>query len=244
MTAAAVQAEAPTLRWQVVAEYPHIASDFTQGLVWSEGRLFESDGQYGASRISEKKLATGKVLKAVAQPPAEFGEGLALVGGALWQLTWREGVIHRYDLHLKPTGGFCIGAEMWGAASDGDALVLSDGSSNLYWAQPAPFEVLRRVTVRDGDAPIAKLNELEMIEGSIYANIWLTDRIARIDPSTGVVTGWLDLSALKVKAGITPQQEAQGAVLNGIAYRPETKTLLVTGKWWPKLYEIKLLPTP
>ncbi len=241
LTLPAARAAAPLLRWTLVAQYPHSTSDFTQGLVWQQGRLFESEGQYGASRISEKKLATGKVLRTTRQSPREFGEGLALLNGALWQLTWREGVINRYNLQLKPTGGFCIGAELWGAASDGKALILSDGSSNLYWAQPAPFAVTRQVTVRDGDTAIERLNELEWVDGAVFANIWLSDRIARIDPTTGAVTGWLDLSALKQQAGISRQREAEGAVLNGIAYRPETGTLLVTGKWWPKLFEIRLL---
>ncbi len=240
-TVSAARAKAPLLSWTLVAEYPHSAGDFTQGLVWHQGRLFESDGQYGASRVTEKVLSTGKVRRATAQSTSQFGEGLALLDGALWQLTWREGVINRYDLQLKPSGGFCIGAELWGAASDGKQLILSDGSSNLYWTQLAPFVVTRQVTVRDGDTPVERLNELEWVNGAVFANIWLTDRIARIDPVTGAVTGWLDLAALKQQAGISRQREAEGAVLNGIAYRPETGTLLITGKWWPKLFEIRLL---
>ncbi len=234
---------APTLRWKIVAEYPHDASSFTQGLLWHEGRLFESDGQYGASQVAEKELATGKKLNATAIPANEFGEGLALHSGSLWQLTWREGVLHRYDLALNPTGGLRYGGEGWGLTSDGSALIVSNGSSTLIWVDPAGPSVLRKVEVLDGNTAITKLNELEWVDGVVYANVWMTDRIARIDPATGKVTGWLDMAELKKKAGITPEREAEGAVLNGIAYRADNQHLLITGKWWPKIYEIQLLPT-
>ena len=236
------QAAAPTLRWKIVAEYPHDASGFTQGLVWHEGRLFVSDGQYGASQVSEKNLQTGETLKATALSPREFGEGLALHEGALWQLTWREGLLHRYDLSLKPSGGLRYGGEGWGITSDGQALIISNGSSTLSWIDPSGPSLLRTLPVRDGDTAIERLNELEWIKGAVFANVWMTDRIARIDPLTGKVTGWLDLSPLKRRAGITAQQEAEGAVLNGIAWRADNKHLLVTGKYWPKIYELKLLP--
>lgn len=242
LLATAAHAEAPTLRWKIVAEYPRDAAGFTQGLAWHEGRLFESNGHYGASHVAEKKLATGETLRSTPLPATEFGEGLTLLGGALWQLTWREGLLHRYDLALKPTGGLRYSGEGWGLASDGRALILSDGTSVLTWLDPAGPSLLRRVDVQDGGRSIARLNELEWAQGAIYANVWLTDRVARIDPANGKVTGWLDLSALKQKAGITPQREAEGAVLNGIAYRSDNQHLLVTGKWWPKIYEIKLLP--
>lgn len=235
---------APTLGWTLVAEHPRAPDDFTQGLVWSEGRLFESAGHYGASRVVEKRLADGRVRRATAQPAREFGEGLARVGDLLWQFTWREGVVNAYDLQLRRRHGYCIGPEVWGAASDGASLVLSNGSSTLVWAEPAPFNVTKRLSVTDDGTPVDRLNELEWIDGVVYANVWMTDRIARIDTTTGAVTGWLDLAPLKALAAITAPREAQGAVLNGIAWRPETGTLLVTGKWWPKVFEIKLLPTP
>lgn len=234
-------AATPTLRWVLVAEYPHDASGFTQGLVWHEGRLFESDGQYGASQVAEKVLATGQTVQATTIPANEFGEGLALHAGSLWQLTWREGVLHRYDLSLNPTGMLRYGGEGWGLTSDGKALIVSNGSPTLTWIDPEGPSVLRKVEVRDGESPIAKLNELEWVDGVIYANVWMTDRIARIDAASGQVTGWLELAPLKKKAGITPEREAEGAVLNGIAWRSDNKHLLITGKWWPKIYEIKLL---
>lgn len=241
-TATNAEVQAPTLRWKIVAEYPHDTAGFTQGFVWHEGRLFESDGQYGASQVAEKKLATGETLRATALPSSEFGEGLTLHQGALWQLTWREGVLHRYDLDLKRSGGLRYGGEGWGITSDGAALIISNGSPTLTWVDPAGPKVLRKIEVRDGEQPVSQLNELEWVEGALYANVWTTDRIARIDPATGRVTGWLDLTPLKHRAGISAQQQAAGAVLNGIAYRADKGHLLVTGKWWPKIYEIKLLP--
>lgn len=236
-------ATAPALRWTLVAEYPHDARGFTQGLVWHEGRLFESDGQYGSSQVAEKKLATGATLKATPLARSEFGEGLAVHAGALWQLTWREGLMHRYDLALNRTGGLRYGGEGWGVTSDGQALIVSNGSATLSWIDPEGPRVLRTVDVREGARQIDRLNELEWIDGAVYANVWMTDRIARIDPASGRVTGWLDLAALKAKAGVSAEDESvRGAVLNGIAWRSDKKTLLVTGKYWPKLYEIKLLP--
>lgn len=242
LVATAAHAEAPTLRWKIVAEYPHDAGGFTQGLVWHEGRLFESDGQYGDSQVAEKKLQTGETIKSTPLPVEQFGEGLALHADALWQLTWREGVMHRYDLDLKPTGGLRYGGEGWGLTSDGSALIVSNGSATLTWVDPDGPSVLRKLEVKDGGTAIARLNELEWVEGALYANVWMSDRIARIDPASGLVTGWLDLARLKQKAGITAADEARGAVLNGIAWRADRKHLLVTGKYWPTLYEIKLLP--
>lgn len=238
---ASASSSAPTLRWKIVAEYPHDATGFTQGLLWHEGRLFVSDGQYGASQVAEKNLATGATIKATPLPANQFGEGLALLGKALWQLTWREGIAHRYDLSLKPTGALRYGGEGWGLASDGEALIVSNGSATLTWVDPDGPTVLRKLAVRDGDTPVPRLNELEWVTGAIYANVWMSDRIARIDATTGRVTGWLDLGALKQKAGITAADEARGAVLNGIAWRADKKHLLVTGKYWPKIYEIKLI---
>lgn len=245
LAAGSAQAEAPLMRWKIVKEYPHDSVGFTQGLVWSDGRLFESDGQYGQSRVAEKRLKDGAVLASTANPASEFGEGLALLGDSLWQLTWREGVLHRYNLKLEVVGALHYGGEGWGLASDGHALILSNGSATLSWIDPFVPMVIRSLDVRDGDTPVTRLNELEWVGGligeGVYANVWLTDRIARIDPASGQVLNWLDFSSLKAKAGITPEQEAHGAVLNGIAWKKETDTLLVTGKYWPKIYEIRLL---
>lgn len=236
------QAAAPTLPWKLVATHPHDAKGFTQGLLWHEGRLFESDGQYGHSQIAEKKLSTGETLKATVLPANHFGEGVALHAGTLWQLTWREGVLHHYDLALQRLGTLRYGGEGWGITSDGHALIISNGSATLSWIDPIKPAVLRTLEVREGSTPITRLNELEWVDGVIYANVWMSDRIARIDPVTGQVTGWIDLAVLKQKTGITPADEARGAVLNGVAWRSDKKHLLVTGKYWPKLFEIRLLP--
>ncbi|ROH91707.1 glutaminyl-peptide cyclotransferase [Stagnimonas aquatica] len=240
LTFGAAQAAAPTLKWQLVASHPHEASDFTQGLVWHQGRLFESAGQYGASRIAEKELSSGKTLRNTTLPGNEFAEGLALIQGQLWQLTWREGVAHVYDLDLQPLKRLRYGGEGWGLASDGQQLVVSDGSSRLYFVDPEGFRLRRSIEVSDDGQPVPMLNELEWFEGAIYANVWMTDRVARIDPASGQVTGWLDFAPLKRAAGISADQEARGAVLNGLAWRAEKRHLLVTGKWWPQLFELKL----
>lgn len=243
LAAATAQAEAPTLAWTRVASYPHAAQDFTQGLVYGEGRLFESAGQYGASRITEKDLASGRVLRARKLPAAEFGEGLALVNNRLWQLTWREGRAHSYDLALRRQNSLRYQGEGWGLTSDGRQLLLSDGSATIYFIDPRDFSTVSKIQVRDGARPIANLNELEWVEGVLYANVWLSNRVARIDPASGLVTGWLDFSALVAEAGVAPERLAAGAVLNGLAWRADTRHLLVTGKWWPKLFEVQL-PAP
>lgn len=236
--------DAPTLFWKLVASHPHEASDFTQGLVWADGRLFESDGQYGTSRVAEKVLATGKALNSKSLASSEFGEGLTLLKGQLWQLTWREGVAHVYDTALQPMKQLRYSGEGWGLTSDGRQLIVSDGSAQLYFIDPDSFQVTGSVSVHDGDSAVTRLNELEWVDGVVYANVWMTDRVARINPITGAVTGWLDFAALKSKAGITPAREAAGAVLNGLAWRADKKRLLVTGKWWPQLFEVQLLPAP
>ena len=235
-------AAAPLLKWQLVASHPHDAADFTQGLVWSEGRLFESTGHYGASRVAEKELTTGKTLRSRALAGREFGEGLTLARGQLWQLTWLEGVVYVYDLQLRPLKQFQYGGEGWGIASDGAQLVVSNGTDRLTFVDGERFRPLRSIRVRDGDTPVTQLNELEWVGGAIYANVWQTDRVARIDPRSGAVTGWLDFSALKHQAGVSAQRERDGAVLNGLAWRADRKRMLVTGKWWPRLFEVQLQP--
>lgn len=234
---------APLLPWRLDAEYPHDTGDFTQGLVWDAGRMFESTGQYGESRLAEKRLADGRTLRSRALGRREFGEGLALLRGELWQLTWQNGRVHVYGLDLAPRRHYAITGEGWGLASDGrDELVRSDGSAVLRFVDPKDFRTRRAITVRDGDAPVTMLNELEWFGGAIYANVWLTERVARIDPASGAVTGWLDFGALVAKAGLGASQRAAGDVLNGLAWREDTRQLLVTGKRWPRLYAVTLEP--
>jgi glutamine cyclotransferase len=230
----------PVHGYHVVASYPHDPEAFTQGLAYVDGTLYEGTGLAGASSIRRVDLETGEVLQVRALAASHFGEGIAVVGGRLFQLTWRNRVCFAYDpatFDLLQT--FAYQGEGWGLASDGSRLIMSDGTSRLTFRDPATFAELGGVAVRDGDAAVADLNELEWVAGEIWANVWRTDRIARIDPATGRVRGWVDLT------GLLPEADREGRrvdVLNGIAFDAATGRLFVTGKLWPKLFEIALAP--
>lgn len=228
----------PTYGFEVVNTLPHDAKAFTQGLIFHDGSLIESTGQYGESTLREVELQTGKVLRKVDVPPQFFAEGAALLDGKIYQLTWTNGVGFIYDARtFERVGQFRYDGEGWGLTSDGRSLILSDGTNQLRFLDPAKnFSVVRTVSVSDRGRPLRELNELEYVKGEIFANIWHNDRIARIDPESGAVRGWIDL------AGILPPGEAQSgeAVLNGIAYDEAGDRLFVTGKLWPKLFEIKV----
>jgi glutamine cyclotransferase len=220
---------------QQVRSYPHDSTAFTQGLVWRNGRLYESTGRYGESSLRLVELETGRVLQKVDLAQTYFAEGLAAVGDTLYQLTWKEGVAFLYDADdLRRIGQVSYTGEAWGLTSDGRRLIVSDGSSYLTWVDPATFTVDTTLRVMDGDTPVDQLNELEWVRGEIWANVWHTPQIVRIDPRTGRVKGRLDLSAI-----IPPVSDPEG-VLNGTAYDPERNRLLVTGKLWPRLYEISV----
>lgn len=220
---------------QQVRSYPHDSTAFTQGLVWRNGRLYESTGRYGESSLRLVELETGRVLQKVDLAQTYFAEGLAAVGDTLYQLTWKEGVAFLYDANdLRPIGQVSYTGEAWGLTSDGRRLIVSDGSSYLTWVDPATFQVDTTLRVMDGATPVDQLNELEWVRGEIWANVWHTQQIVRIDPRTGRVKGRLDLSAL------IPAVRDPEAVLNGTAYDPERNRLLVTGKLWPRLYEISV----
>ena len=233
-----------TYTYEVIRAYPHDPSAFTQGLVYTNGRLFESTGLNGQSTLREVELATGKVLRTKSLDQQYFGEGLALVGDRLVQLTWTSQVGFVYDRDtFKLLGTFRYTHEGWGLAYNGSELALSDGTPTLRFLDPTTLTLTRQVQVLDGGNPVAKLNELEWVNGEVFANIWQTDWVVRIDPQTGVVTGRIDLSGLITEA---ERAEAQAAgrgidVLNGIAYDAEGDRLFVTGKLWPKLFEIKLV---
>ncbi len=222
-------------RHEVVRAYPHDAEAFTQGLVFRDGALFESTGLNGRSSLRRVDLTTGRVARRISVDRRYFAEGLAAWGPNLVQLTWETGVGFVYD---RATFGllrtFAYQGEGWGLTDDGHQLVMSDGTSTLRFLDPATFAVTRRVTVADGALPIDHLNELEMVEGFLFANVWLTDRIAVIEPATGRVAGWLDLG------GLAPAGASGNAVLNGIAYDRDARRLFVTGKLWPRLYEIRV----
>ena len=223
--------------YNIVNEFPHDASAFTQGLVFDEGVLYEGTGLYGESSLRRVDLESGEVLQSHNLSEAFFGEGITVVGSEIIQLTWRSNVGFFYDKHsFDLLRNFSYPTEGWGLTYDGSRLIMSDGSANLYFLDPVSFERVGQVEVYDVDAgAVAKLNELEYIEGYVYANIWYDERIVAIDPSSGQVVKWVDLSGLRDLAG--PSAD----VLNGIAYDAEGDRLFVTGKRWSKLFEIELI---
>lgn len=238
MLAGGVRTEAPIWGFEVVNAYPHDQQAFCQGLVVADGVVYEGTGQYGESSLREVELATGRVVKQFPLHREFFGEGITLFGDSIYQLTWksrRAFVFDRKTFEYKQTFGYA--GEGWGLTHDGTHLIMSDGSSTLRFLDPATFQEIRKVSVRDGRRRVDKLNELEYVGDEVYANIWHSDLIARISPTDGRVLGWIDLSALW-PAGQRPNREA---VLNGIAYDATTRKLYVTGKYWPKLYEIRII---
>jgi glutamine cyclotransferase len=237
--AAAAADPAPIERcgYRIVQSYPHDATSFTQGLFWDEGHLYEATGQYGQSRVARLDLKTGRALIQTKLPSDQFGEGITRWGDQIVGVTWQNGVGHRWAIKdLKPLGTFKYDGEGWGVTMVGDSLVLSDGSSELKFFDPATMTEQKRVTVRFGGRPLAMLNELETIDGQVWANVWMTDLIVRIDPASGDIRSYIDLTGLRQDAGAT----GGDSVLNGIAWDAKKKRLFVTGKYWPKLYEIAL----
>lgn len=223
--------------YQIVNIWPHDANAFTQGLIFADGKLYESTGQEGHSSLREVELQTGKVLKKVDVPEPYFAEGMTLLNGKIYQLTWQHQVGFIYDAQkFEQLGKFNYDGEGWGLTTDGHSLILSDGSNRLRFLDPDSFRVTKTIAVLDGKTPVNELNELEYINGEIYANIWHDQRIVTIDPQTGRVTGWIDLAGL-LQPGDVQDPEA---VLNGIAYDKAGDRLFVTGKLWPRIFEIKL----
>lgn len=230
---------APVDGHRVVNVYPHDPDAYTQGLIFRDGYLFESTGQYGRSTLRKVELKTGRVVQQRRLAPEYFGEGLAEWNGRLVQLTWDSQLAFVYDLSsFASRGTFGYSGEGWGLTHDGQQFVLSDGTPTLRFLDPATFRETRRLLVTDDGVPVKNLNELEYISGEIYANVWQTDRIARISPQTGKVTRWIDLTGLTSAV----HQLDPEAVLNGIAYDADGSRLFVTGKLWPKLFEIEVVP--
>ena len=234
-TTAPTEPPAATVRGRVVNVFPHDAGAFTQGLVFHDGFLFESTGQYGRSSLRRVAPSTGEVLQQRPLGFQYFAEGLTELDGRLMQLTWqaRAGFVYdRTTFDLEDT--FSYSGEGWGLTDDGTRLIMSDGSDALRFLDPVSFVETGRVRVRDGSAPVVQLNELEFVRGEVYANVWHANRIARIDPESGQVLGWIDLAGLLAPGEVSDPE----AVLNGIAYDEDEDRLFVTGKYWPKLFEI------
>jgi len=228
---------APKYGYQIVNIWPHDSNAFTQGLILMDGKLIESTGQEGFSSLRRVDLESGKVLKKVDVPVPYFAEGLAALNGKLYQLTWQHNIGFIYDAQtFNHLGEFNYQGEGWGLTTDGQSLILSDGTPRIRFIDPSGFRVTKTITVTDGSTPVRELNELEYVNGEIYANVWHDNRIAAIDPQNGHVKAWIDLN------GLMPEGELQDpeAVLNGIAYDQASDKLIVTGKLWPRVFEIKV----
>ncbi|MCJ7521264.1 MAG: glutaminyl-peptide cyclotransferase [Dehalococcoidia bacterium] len=225
--------------YRVVSAYPHDPQAFTQGLVFKDGVLYEGTGLRGRSTLRGVELETGDILQIRELPAQFFGEGVAIYGNRIIQLTWQSNVGFVYDKEsFDLLQEFNYPTEGWGITHDGTHLIMSDGTSTLHFLDPETHEEVHRVEVLDRGSPVTRLKELEYVQGIIYANVWQTDRIAMIAPSTGQVVGWIDLEGLLGEEDRIQRVD----VLNGIAYAAEDDRLFVTGKWWPKLFEIELIP--
>ena len=231
------QSAATADSFRIVQSYPHDPRAFTEGLVYADGVLYESTGEKGHSTLRAIDPKTGIITKHIDVPDTYFGEGITVWQNQLIQLTWQDHIGFVYDrssLRLLQT--FPIAGEGWGLTQDGRSLIMSDGTPALHFLDPHTFRETRRLQVTENGAPVQRLNELEYIHGEIFANIWYSDRILRISPQTGKVLGWLDLSALLPAS----QRSDREAVLNGIAYDAKTGHLFLTGKLWPRIFEIEL----
>ena len=225
--------------YEVINTYPHDRNAFTQGLVYEDGVLYEGTGLKGRSSLREVELETGGVLQKLDLAEQYFGEGITIWGDGIIQLTWQSHVGFVYDKDsFELLHEFSYPTEGWGITHDGKRLIMSDGTSTLHFLDPETLEEIGSIQVFDGNGPVVRLNELEYINGEVYANIWQTDLITRIELDTGRVTGWIDLTGLLSTEDLTQSVD----VLNGIAYDAEHDRLFVTGKLWPKLFEIKLIP--
>ncbi len=232
-------AHTPQYTFVVVHTFPHDRNAFTQGLIFHDGFLYEGTGLNGRSSLRKVRLETGEVVQKFDLPREYFGEGIAIVKNEIFQLTWQSKIGFVFDLgDFHFIRQFSYKGEGWGLAANGNELYMSDGTADIRVIDPATFVEKRRFTVRDGNKPIDQLNELEFVEGQLFANIWNADRIARISPQTGKVLGWIDLKGI-----LSPiYRREEGAVLNGIAYDAARKRLFVTGKLWPNIFEIRLVP--
>jgi glutaminyl-peptide cyclotransferase len=230
----------PEYRIEVIRTFPHDRTAFTQGFEYHDGKLYESTGLEGHSSVRVEDLTSGQVLRRVDLPKTLFGEGITVVRGRLIEITWLSHLGFIYvNASLKRTGEFRYSGEGWGLANDGLRIYFSDGTSAIRILNARSLAEIRRITVHDGVREIAMLNELEWVRGEIWANVWQTDRIARISPANGKVLGWIDASGLLTPADIGNQPVD---VLNGIAYDAAHDRIFLTGKLWPKVFEVRVVP--
>ncbi len=241
LAALRVFAEAPVATYKIVATYPHSTQSYTEGFFYLDGRFYEGTGMEGRSSILVEDPETGNVLQRRDLPPQYFGEGIIDWGPNLYEWTWKSHICFVFDrFSFRPVKQFTYQGEGWGMTRTAKEIITSDGTPILRFRDPETFKQTREILVRDGRQPIENLNELEYIKGEIYANVWHQDRIARISPKDGHVIGWIDLTGL-----ITPDQMVNSeSVLNGIAYDAQHDRLFVTGKQWPKVFEIKVINPP
>lgn len=235
-TATPPESEPPVYRYRIVNTFPHDRNAFTQGLEFHNGYLYESTGLNGQSSLRKVELRTGRVLQIHRLAQEYFAEGITIFGNRIYQLTWQNGVCFVYSLNnFRQETQFRYYGEGWGLTNDGKHLIMSDGSETITFRDPETFTEVRKITVRAQGKPVKNLNELEYIDGEIWANIWYSDMIARIDPQTGIVKAWVDMEGLPM-----PDRGIED-VLNGIAYDRQNKRIFVTGKRWSKLFEIELV---
>ena len=231
------EGHAQQVSYEVVNSYPHDPTSFTQGLIWHQNALYEGTGLEGQSKLRRLEFPSGRVLNEINLAPELFGEGIALVDNKLIQLTWKSHIAFVYDLDtFRQRQEFSYDTEGWGLTYDGKNLILSDGSSSLFYIDPQTYKPLRKLAVTMNGRPLTELNELEFIDGEIWANVWQTDFIVRIDPSTGRVASFLNLKGLLAPSDKTGRED----VLNGIAYDAEHKRIFITGKLWPRIFEIRV----
>ena len=227
--------------YSIVNTYPHDTNAFTEGLVYSDGFLYESSGSgnlNGTSTLRRENLTTGNVLQEYTLPAQYFGEGIAIVNNTIIQLTWQSNIGFIYNkTTFALLGNFTYPTQGWGLTYDGKNLIMSDGTDHLYFLNPTTFQQTGQIQVHDGNTSVVNINSLDYINGEVYANIWLTNKIAIINPETGQVKAWINLTGLPDENNSNPN-----AVLNGIAYDQQNNRLFVTGKDWPNLYQIKLIP--
>ncbi len=238
---AQVAAEVPVYGYKIVHAYPHDTGAFTEGLFWHDGHMYESTGEVGRSSIRQVDLATGEVTRINHLKPPYYGEGIIALDGKLYQLTWKAGKGFIYSFPgLKKTGSFDYEGQGWGMTTDGTSLYMSDGTPVIRVLNPKTLKVTRRIEITLNGRKLRRINELEWVDGKLWANIWLTMALVRIDPATGKVDRIVNLDGLQPAPGETV--DPANAVANGIAWDAEGKRLFVTGKHWPHLYQIELVP--